>query len=172
MEPPNPGWIDQFEEESNKLRELLGPCHVAIHHIGSTSIAGIYAKPIIDILIEATHIEAIDDRTPLFEDLGYEAMGEFGLPGRRYFRKDNAQGLRTHHVHSYAHNNNEVHRHLAFRNFMREHSHFAQRYSDLKQQLAHAHPRDINAYMNGKDAFIKDMEQRAIAWMGSQIHDK
>ena len=70
------------------------------------------------------------------EALGYEAMGEFGLVGRRYFRKENPANIRTHHVHIYQANSPEVKRHLAFRDYMIAHPQDAEQYSLLKQKLA------------------------------------
>ena len=164
VEAPNPRWVEEFNDEAGRIREIVGPDLVAIHHIGSTSIPEIYAKPIIDMLLAVSSIEIMDERSLLFEGLGYEAMGEYGLPGRRFFRKSNAQGLRSHHVHSYAHNNVEVHRHLAFRDFLRAHPSLAQQYSQLKRKLVIEYPQDIESYMAGKDPFIKEMEVRALAW--------
>jgi GrpB-like predicted nucleotidyltransferase (UPF0157 family) len=91
-------------------------------------------------------------------------MGEFGIPGRRYFRRDDHTGLRTHNVHAFRHDSPHVARHLAFRDFMRAHPELARRYSDLKRALAEQHPHDIEAYMDGKDGFVKDIEARALAW--------
>ncbi|MGB6017650.1 MAG: GrpB family protein [Nodosilinea sp.] len=99
--------------------------------------------------------------------LGYEAMGEFGLSGRRYFRKDNAKGDRTHHVHAFQAGSSEIDRHLAFRDFMITHPDCAQQYSDLKRALAAQYPEDIDSYMDGKDEFVKSMEQRALQWRGT-----
>ena len=96
--------------------------------------------------------------------LGYEAMGEFGIPGRRYFRRSTAQGVKTHQVHVFAADTTKMNRHTAFRDFMRAHPEHAQQYSDLKRRLAAAHPDDIGRYMDGKDAFIKDMERQALIW--------
>ena len=97
-------------------------------------------------------------------DLGYEAMGEYGIPGRRYFRKHNAMGVRSHHVHVFEVGSAQIDRHLAFRDYMRTHPHDARAYSDLKRQLAKAHPTDIEAYMDGKDAFIQAMDVKAAEW--------
>ncbi|MEB3233517.1 MAG: GrpB family protein, partial [Leptolyngbyaceae bacterium] len=101
------------------------------------------------------------------EPLGYEAMGEYGIPGRRYFRKHNSEGNRTHHLHIFQAESAEIHRHLAFRDYMIAHPDAAQAYSQLKQRLAAAHPTDIEAYMDGKDDFIKTMEQKALHWRRS-----
>jgi GrpB-like predicted nucleotidyltransferase (UPF0157 family) len=142
----------------------LGDVVVAIHHIGSTAIAGLPAKPIIDVLLEVKDIERLDRDTPRLEALGYEAKGEFGIPGRRYFRKDDARGIRTHHVHAFKAGNAHIARHLAFRDYMRAHPDEAQTYGALKQRLTHEHPHDSEAYIDGKDAFIKEQERRALAW--------
>ena len=87
---------------------------VALHHIGSTSIPGIFAKPIIDILLEVSDLEKLDKQSHALVALGYERLGEFGIVGRRYFRKNSASGIRTHHVHAFQTGNAEIERHLAF----------------------------------------------------------
>lgn len=139
-----------------------------LHHIGSTAIPGIPAKPIIDILIEVVDIQALDERTPAIETLGYEAMGEYGIPQRRYFRRDDASGNRTHQVHAFQAGSAEVHRHLAFRDYMIAHRLAARAYGELKQHLADRYPDDVEAYMDGKDAFVKDHEALALAWWSSK----
>lgn len=98
--PHNPRWRDVFEMESKLIVRAFGKNFVAIHHIGSTSISGIYAKPIVDILVEVKDITKVDEQSAAMESLGYEVMGEFGIPDRRFFRKDNQSGIRTHHVHT------------------------------------------------------------------------
>jgi GrpB-like predicted nucleotidyltransferase (UPF0157 family) len=98
------------------------------------------------------------------EALGYEAMGEFGLPGRRYFWKKSSPGIRTHNVHTYETNSPEISRHLAFRDYMIAHSDAAQQYSELKRQLAKQYPQDIEGYMDGKDEFVKVIEKKALEW--------
>jgi GrpB-like predicted nucleotidyltransferase (UPF0157 family) len=162
--PPDPQWASGFEAEAQEIQIALGAGCLAIHHVGSTSIPGIYAKPVLDLLVAVTTIDVMDERCPQMTALGYEALGEYGLPGRRFFRKDDADGVRSHHVHSYAQGSAELHRHLAFRNFMRAHPPLAQQYSDLKRRLARDHPEDMEAYMAGKDGFIQEMEQRALVW--------
>ena len=162
VHPPNPQWPQDFEAEAAQIALALGNNVAHIHHIGSTSIPNIYAKPVIDMLVEVSAIDQVDAYNGAMAALGYTAMGEYGLPGRRYFRKDNAEGVRTHHVHTFQLGSSEVVRHLAFRDFMRANPDCAQQYSDLKRALAAQHPDDIDGYMDGKDEFVKAMEQRAM----------
>ncbi len=162
VHPPNPHWPHAFEAEAAQVSRILGDNVVHIHHIGSTAIPNIYAKPVIDMLAEVSNIDRVDACNAAMAALGYTALGEYGLPGRRYFRKDNAEGVRTHHVHIFLAGSPEVIRHLAFRDFMRANPDCAQQYSDLKRALAAQYPNDIDSYMDGKDEFVKAMEKRAM----------
>jgi GrpB-like predicted nucleotidyltransferase (UPF0157 family) len=166
--PHDPRWRDAFETEAKHVAAALGENVVAIHHIGSTAIPNIYAKPIVDLLVEVRDIVEVDGRSPAMESLGYEVMGEYGIPGRRYFRKDNREGIRTHHIHAFEAGSAEVERHLAFRDYMIAHDGEAQRYSELKRKLAEEHSQSIDGYMDGKDGFIKEMNRRAAQWRTSQ----
>lgn len=165
--PPNPAWRSEFEAESRRIASVMGENVVTIHHIGSTAIPGIYAKPVIDFLIEVKAIAKIDEQTAAMATLGYEAMGEFGLPGRRYFRKNRSPDIRTHNVHAYEVGSPEINRHLAFRDYMIAHPEIAQQYSKLKRELAKQYPHDIEGYMDGKDEFVKAIEQKALAWQNN-----
>jgi GrpB-like predicted nucleotidyltransferase (UPF0157 family) len=173
--PYDPTWPGEFEAESKRILRALGDNVVSVHHMGSTAVPGLFAKPIIDVLLEVHDIVCLDGQTGAMEDLGYEAMGEFGIPGRRYFRKCDRSGVRTHHVHAFQVGSAEIERHLAFRDYMVAHPAEAQAYGALKRELARAHPDDRQAYMDGKDAFVKEHEAKALAWrrssMGKQHHD-
>jgi GrpB-like predicted nucleotidyltransferase (UPF0157 family) len=166
--PHNPRWRDAFEAEAKHVAAALGENVVAVHHIGSTAILNIYAKPVVDLLVEVRDIAEVDGQSSAMESLGYEAMGEYGIPGRRYFRKDNREGIRTHHIHAFEAGSAEVERHLAFRDYMIAHPGDAQRYSELKRRLAEEHPQSPDGYMDGKDGFIKEMDRRAARWRTSQ----
>ncbi|HEX8181403.1 MAG TPA: GrpB family protein [Pyrinomonadaceae bacterium] len=160
----NPQWRDAFEAEAEHVAAALGENVVAIHHIGSTAIPNIYAKPVIDLLVEVRDITEVDVQSSAMKSLGYEVMGEYGITGRRYFRKDNRAGIRTHNIHVFAAGSAEVERHLAFRDYMIAHPEDAQRYSELKRALAQEHPQSMDGYMDGKDGFIKEMDVRAARW--------
>ncbi|BAY96127.1 hypothetical protein NIES37_00530 [Tolypothrix tenuis PCC 7101] len=166
--PHDSTWSVKFEEEAKRIALALGDNIVAIHHIGSTSIPNIYAKPIIDLLVQVKDLAKLDQQCSAMIALGYEAMGEFGLPGRRFFRRDNKAGTRTHHVHIFEFDVAEVQRHLAFRDYMIAHPDDALKYSDLKRELAKQFPQDIQGYVNGKDGFVKEMERKALIWKRSQ----
>lgn len=159
--PHNPRWRNAFEAEAKQLAAALGENVVALHHIGSTAIPDIYAKPIIDVLVEVRDITEIDGQGSAMQSLGYEVMGEFGISGRRYFRKDDQKGIRTHHIHVFEAGSAEVVRHLAFRDFMIAHPEEAQNYSELKRKLAEEHSQSADGYIDGKDGFIKEIDRRA-----------
>ena len=166
--PYDPAWPHAFENEASRIAEVLRNIAVAVHHIGSTAIPGIPAKPIIDILVEITDLPSLDTGSVAMVALGYESMGEFGIPRRRYFRKNNAEGVRTHQIHAFEAGSDGAHRHLAFRDYMIAHDSAANAYGELKRSLALQHPDSIEAYMNGKDAFVKQHEALALAWRRSR----
>lgn len=159
-------WPTMFEEEAKKIREILGNDLVAIHHIGSTAVPSLKAKPIIDILPVVRDISKVDFYNEGFEKLGYQPKGEFGITGRRYFRK----GLkkRTHQIHIFAESNQQdIIRHLAVRDYLRAHVEEAIKYGELKGRLAEEYPNNIQAYSIGKDLFVKELERKALEWYKS-----
>jgi len=160
--PYSSAWVGLFEQEAALLRGVFGDELVVIHHIGSTSVPGLQAKPIIDMLPLVRQIERVDGFNDAMRDLGYEAMGELGIPGRRYFRKGGDD--RTHQAHVFQRDDPNVERHLAFRDYLRAHSAVAVEYGILKARLAQQFPQDIYGYMDGKDAFIKAAEREAVLW--------
>lgn len=160
--PHDPAWREKFEAEAAALRSVLGEEAIAIHHIGSTSVPGLAAKPTIDVLIEAREIEKVDDFDGAMAERGYEAWGEYGIPGRRFFVK-NRGSKRTHNVHVFQAGTPEVERHLAFRDYLIQDPETALAYETLKKDLAEKHPTDMESYVDGKDAFIKEAERRAIS---------
>jgi GrpB-like predicted nucleotidyltransferase (UPF0157 family) len=165
----NPKWQEAFEVESTCITNTLGKNVVAIHHIGSTAIPNIYAKPIIDLLVEVKDIFKVDEQSLAMEALEYEVMGEFGISGRRFFLKNNKEGVRTHHVHIFEVSSAQVERHLSFRDYMNAHPKDAQKYSELKRKLAREHPTNIDGYMDGKNEFIKEIDMKAVQWRTRQI---
>lgn len=168
--PYNDNWPHAYAHEVALWTHVLGPELVAIHHVGSTSVPGLQAKPVIDIMPLVREIEWIDSFNPTLASLGYEARGEYGIAGRRYFTKG-GDYHRSHNVHIYEPSNPEVQKHLDFRDYLRTFPAEAEKYGALKEQVALAHPQDIYGYMDGKDAFIQDMLLKAQTWRAGLIKD-
>lgn len=164
--PYNPEWPWMFEAEAKLLRKIFGPEIVEIHHIGSTSVVGLKAKPIIDIMPVVMDIDRINDFNNAMIAIGYEPRGENGLPGRRYFQKGGDN--RTHHIHMYESGNPEIDRHLAFRDYLRVHPDTVKDYGNLKDELARRYLFDIDSYIAGKHQFVSDLERKAVEWYHSE----
>ena len=160
----DPNWLNLFETESKQIAIALGENVIKIHHIGSTSIETIYAKSIIDILVEVNSITQVDRQNSSMQLLGYQCMGEFGIKERRFFLKDNLNGIRTHHVHVFEVGSVQITRHLLFRDYLNAHIEDAQMYSSLKGSLAEKYPDDIESYMDGKQNFIQEIDRKAAKW--------
>lgn len=107
-------------------------------------------------------IEMVDRFNTEMISLGYEPRGENGLPGRRYFQRGGNQ--RTHHVHIYEKGSPEITRHLAFRDYLRENEEDAKQYGTLKMKLAKQFPFNIDSYIKGKEALVKEIEVKAMEW--------
>jgi len=157
--PHDQSWTSQYATEAKRLSAAFGPELIDIHHIGSTAIAGIYAKPIIDILPVVRDIRVVDTLIPQMGELGYEAKGEYGIPGRRYFRRL-VDGRHTHHVHVFAAGHPDIARHVDFCAYLNANPADARRYSEIKQRMAIRHPHDIVAYNDGKGPSIREIEVR------------
>jgi len=170
--PYDPHWREAFEAEANHIAAALGENAAAVHHIGSTAIPNIFAKPVIDLLVEVKDIVEVDRRSLAMQLLGYEVMGEFGIPGRRYFRKETPEGIRTHQVHIFEVGSAQVKRHLAFRDYIIAHPADARNYSKLKRKLADEHAQSMDGYIDGKDDFIKEIDRKAAGWSKLQSKQK
>ncbi len=156
----DPDWQNDFLEEAAQLQRILEPALQALHHIGSTAIPGILAKPIIDMLAVARCLDAIDQCSSRLEALGYLPMGAFGIEGRRYFRKSDEAGRRTHHLHVFEAGSPHIQRHLAFRDYLMAHPSKAAEYSALKARLK------PDSYQQAKGPLVARLESEAIAWVG------
>lgn len=158
----DPSWPQRFREERDRLCGALGEAALAIWHIGSTSVPGLAAKPVVDVLVAARSLEEVDAAEPRMRELGYECLGEFGIPGRRYFRKGGDE--RTHQVHVFdAGDRENIVRHLALCDYLRSHEEARDEYAALKRSLARRFPYDIEGYCDGKDRFVRALEARALA---------
>jgi GrpB-like predicted nucleotidyltransferase (UPF0157 family) len=167
----DPAWPELFCAEAKRLRRVFGAELLVIHHMGSTAVPGLSAKPIIDLLAEVRDLDRVDGFNDALRALGYEPRGEHGIPGRRFFprRLGDEADTRTHHLHVYQGGHAEITRHLALRDYLCAHPEAARVYAQLKEDLARRCPWDIDSYIAGKDAFIKDLEQQALAWAAAHV---
>ena len=168
LAPHDAAWAAVFAREAAAISAALSDVGIELHHIGSTSIPGIVAKPVIDMLGVVASLDALDARADRLAALGYEALGEFGIPGRRYFRRNAADGTRTHQLHAFAEGAGDVARHLDFRDYLRAFPEEAAAYETLKRELASRCGSDMRAYSDGKTEFIRAAERRAAAWKGAR----
>jgi GrpB-like predicted nucleotidyltransferase (UPF0157 family) len=166
LEAYNPQWAQDFELERARILAALG--HVtrggileAVHHVGSTSVPGLEAKPVIDMLLEVFPLPKPEVGIPVLEALGYEYRGEAGIPGRLFFRTN----PRTRHLHVVEAGTNEFTRdHLLFRDYLRANAGARTRYENLKLELAQKYQFDREAYTIGKTDLIRELLQEATVW--------
>ncbi|MGI8314226.1 GrpB family protein [Halobacillus mangrovi] len=162
VKPYTVEWEFMFEEEKKKIREIFKDELVDVYHIGSTSVKGMMAKPIIDLMPVVKEINKVDDFNKAMKAISYHPKGENGITGRRYFEKGG--DVRTHHVHIYEVGDEQIERHVAFRDYLRVHSKERMEYGKLKVELAERYPFNINAYINGKKEVVSKIESKAINW--------
>ena len=161
----DPDWPGEFIAESRMIREVLGEKVVDVHHVGSTAVNNLIAKPIIDLLVEVADLEPIDAMTESFMEAGYEVRGESGLPGRRFLTR-NEEGQRTHDIHIFQTGHDEIAQMLLFRDRLRENPDVASSYADLKRELAAKFHDDVLRYTQEKTEFILgsvEIQRRVVA---------
>ncbi len=164
--PYDPSWPERYLALEDLLKRSLPPdIWTRISHIGSTSVPGMSAKPIIDMQVEVTSLDRVRrEVVPIMNDLGYEyiwrpTMGE-QVPFYAWFIGRNAAGQRTAHIHMVEPDAASEDR-VLFRDFLRTHPQDAQRYERLKLELLEAYPQDRAAFTQGKSAFIASILNQA-----------
>lgn len=161
--PYDSAWAADYAAEAEGLAPVFGGNLVALHHIGSTAVPGLPAKPIIDILPVVADINQVEALNPQMVALGYIAKGENGIPGRRYFRKG-SDAHHTHHVHVFQVGSPEIAKHLDFRDYLRAHPEEMTTYGRLKTTLAAQFRTDPPAYTDAKTGFIAEILRKATVW--------
>ena len=151
-------WHQLFTEEKARLQDAIGENVVAIEHVGSTSVCGISAKPVLDIAVAIEKVADGDKCIKSLENLGYEYRAEHGIVGRHYFVKGEP---RTHHLHMVELNCDFWKTHLLFRDYLRQNPAVAKEYESLKDDLAKKHAKNRDAYQEGKTDFIENVLKQA-----------
>ncbi len=161
--PHDPSWVLTFRDAAGQITEVVGLNLLAVHHIGSTAVPCLAAKPTIDILLVVQNLEELEVVDAALADLGYQAKGENGIPGRRYYQKLDGERHLVH-IHAFKAGNSEITRHLNFRDYLIAHPQAAHAYQVLKQRLAVRFRETPKDYTAGKESFIRDIDARAAAW--------
>ena len=173
--PYDPAWPELFRREKEHLLSCLpNELIVRIEHFGSTAVPGLSAKPIVDMLVEVTDLEATKVRiAPVLEQQGYEYFWrptheDDGPPFYAWFiKRDPKSGERTHHIHMVKDDFVEHWDRLLFRDYLIEHEEVAREYETLKTKLATASPFDRIAYTLGKTAFVVNVTNQAKSYYGA-----
>jgi GrpB-like predicted nucleotidyltransferase (UPF0157 family) len=161
-------WVGWFSAEKAHLLQCLpGELIRRIEHFGSTAVAGLVAKPIVDMLVEVTDLEQTKSHiAPVLEAQGYEYFwrpisGDDEPPFYAWFIKRDSTGERTHHIHMVEAHFTEHWDRLLFRDYLMQHPAVAREYGELKLRLAEEHPTDRIAYTRGKTSFIDGVTELA-----------
>lgn len=158
--PYDPMWKTEFERAERFYSHLLEGLEVVIEHVGSTSVVGLWAKPILDIdLIVKDQVasKAVIER---LESVGYQHVGNLGVEGREVMKPVQLTeeiDWMTHHLYVCLESSEHVLNHLLLRKHLRSNKEAVVAYSDKKRKLAKAHPHDINAYIDGKTELVIDI---------------
>ncbi|WP_342501389.1 GrpB family protein [Bacillus sp. FSL W7-1085] len=150
-------WAKEFESEKRKIIGDIGQYIINVHHIGSTAVKGLSAKPIIDIAIEIEHFFDGEKCVIALEALGYSYKGTDVLPERHYFNKGEP---RTHQIHMYQRHNKYLLEQLNFRDYLRNNEQARSEYQQLKLKLSRLHGNDKHKYAHEKTDFIKSILEK------------
>ncbi len=144
-------WKQHFEVIKDTLKDIFSDKCIDIHHIGSTAIPGMPAKPIIDVMVTVHHINSVDALNEIMEKAHYTPRGENGIPGRRYFQKLACDGINhIEHIHCFEHDNPLVKDHLMFRDYLMIDKDAFDEYRAVKTEAAKLYPLDPSKYTEYK----------------------
>ena len=157
--PYDTTWPREFEAEAARIERACDGLPIRLEHIGSTSIPGLAAKPVIDILAGRPGNVPGERYVAAFKQIGYEHKGAYGIPGRNYFRKGTP---RTHHVHLFSVSSEMWRDHLLFRDYLRAHPEIAREYETIKRELVTMYLHDKEQYTDAKGPFVRSIVRRAL----------
>lgn len=153
--PYDEQWKQDFLMIKNELVSALGQLATRIEHVGSTSVEGLSAKPIIDIDVVIKEYTVLEEVISALGAIGYRHEGDLGIAGREAFKYDGKDHLRKHHLYVCPENSPELKRHIAFRDYLRTHPDAVREYSNIKEEGARNYPYDIDKYIEHKTPFIE-----------------
>ena len=162
----NPNWKKEYLKEEKLLKKVLKDYIIHIEHVGSTSIEGLKAKPVIDIIIVIKSLKEIPEIENILKAYDYSNRGPQGVDDRMFFAKGPEDG-RTHYIHFTEPKSNTYYDLVYFKRYLLEHPEYIKKYCELKQELASKYAEERSKYTAGKNEFIKDV----IAKAKEEYHD-
>ena len=159
--PYDPLWKIEFGRIAARMREIAGDLIIAAEHVGSTSIEGLSAKPIIDLDLVIDSYEVLPEMISRLEQFGYEHQGNLGIEGREAFRSRQEDGFMKYHLYVCPKDGKGYLEHIAFRDYLRKDPSARQEYQAVKQRLAEEFRYDIDAYCEGKTVFVQSILQKS-----------
>ncbi len=157
VQPYDPRWPQCYEAERARVADALGELALEIHHVGSTAVVGLAAKPIIDLMVAVRSLEEVEDVRARLEPLGHQFRDHPEAMDRRFFRKGQP---RAYHLHLVEQGSETLRQHLIFRDVLRADPALCAAYAQLKTELADRYAEDRPAYTAGKESFIQEVLQR------------
>ena len=155
VQPYDEAWKQDFISISNEIRDVLGELALRIEHVGSTSVPGLSAKPVIDIDVVIRDHSVLDEVISRLAKIGYQHEGNLGIAGREAFGYEGKEHLKEHHLYVCPEDSPELKRHIAFRDYLRSHPDAVQEYSRIKEEAASFYPYDIDQYIGHKSPVIE-----------------
>ena len=152
-------WKTAFEKIKTEIEYALGDLALAVEHVGSTSVEGMSAKPCIDLDVVIKDRDVLDAVVGKLEAIGYIHEGDLGIQGREAFKYTDKPHLMQHHLYVCHADSVELHRHLTFRNFLRQTPDAVKKYSEVKEKAAALYPDSIEKYMEYKSSCIRELYQ-------------
>jgi len=156
LSPYNPQWVTLFQDERKRISAVSDDILIEIEHVGSTSVEGLIAKPIIDIAATYKDEGKIEDLIQKIESLGYEYVKDAGISDRIYFSK-RKKGISYYHLHIYLQDSINYQKQIAFRVYLRKHPKARDEYGELKKKLYEQYQDDRVKYTEEKTEFILDI---------------
>ncbi len=155
VQPYNEAWLQNFTDIKAEIQGALGELALEIEHVGSTSVQGLSAKPIIDIDVVIKDESVLGDVILALQQIGYRHEGNLGIVGREAFKYDGKEHLQKHHLYVCPQDSEELKRHKAFRDYLRSHPEAVREYGHIKEEGAKLYPYDMEKYIEHKSPFIE-----------------
>ena len=157
VKPYDKAWKSAFENIKAELENAIGNLTLDILHVGSTSVEGMSAKPCIDIDVVIKDYSVFDAVVSKLASIGYVHEGDLGIKDREAFKYSDKPHLMNHHLYVCPIYSEELHRHIAFRDFLNSNAEAVQKYSAVKEEAARLFPNDIDKYIQYKSPCIEDL---------------